>query len=213
MSQYCRAEPPSTGDQQEAPEYKPLCQYNRSEQKTSRAFSLYPMRETYTVNTKYVSPLPHLLQFMTTSSGCILFFSMPCLGCSPLPRNRPGGSILKLPMRSLWWSSRQKPNLSTIFWLASFKAYEMNNDKTATIHDYVFEDYQLNMTYQFLILAHVFPGLHLCFMHGVNLSKVTLIKILNQCSFFISHILIRHKTLNIKLEKTLTVYLCTLSLN
>lgn len=49
----------------------------------------------------------HLLQLMMTSSGWILFFSMPCLGCSPLPRNNPGGSILKLPMRSLWWSRRQ----------------------------------------------------------------------------------------------------------
>lgn len=49
----------------------------------------------------------YLLQLMMTSSGWILFFSMPCFGCSPLPRNRPGGSILKLPMRSLWWSSRQ----------------------------------------------------------------------------------------------------------
>lgn len=49
----------------------------------------------------------HLLQLTMTSSGWILFFSMPCLGCSPLPRNNPGGSILKLPMRSLWWSRRQ----------------------------------------------------------------------------------------------------------
>lgn len=73
------------------------------------------------------SPLSHLLQFIMMSSGWILFFSMPCLGCSPLPRNRPGGSILKLPMRSLWWSSRQYPNSSTIFWLASFNAYW--NDK------------------------------------------------------------------------------------
>lgn len=75
----------------------------------------------------------YLLQLMMTSSGWILFFSMPCLGCSPLPLNRPGGSILKLPMRSLWWSSRQKPYSSLIFSLASFKTYRTNN-KTTVMH-------------------------------------------------------------------------------
>lgn len=135
-----------------------------------------------------------------TSSGWILFFSMPCFGCSPLPRNRPGGSILKLPMRSLWWSSRQYPNSSRIFWLASFNAWDINNDKPETIHDYILNLYKFNITDQLLLLAHVFSGLHLCFMHGMNLSKVTFVQLLNQWPFFISHFLVRHKTLNIELE-------------
>lgn len=59
------------------------------------------------VDTAVVLPPSHLLQLMVTSSGWILFFSIPFLGCPPRPRNSPGGSILKLPMRSLWWSSRQ----------------------------------------------------------------------------------------------------------
>lgn len=91
--------------------------------------------EKYAEDTRVIPPPPlsHLLQFMMMSSGWILFFSMPCFGCSPLPRKRPGGSSLKLPMRSLWWSSRQYPNLSRIFWLASFNACKMNNEKSETL--------------------------------------------------------------------------------
>lgn len=62
---------------------------------------------------------PHLLQLIMTSSGRIFFFSIPCLGWSPLPRKSPGGSILKFPMRSRWWSNTQNPYSSTIFWLTS----------------------------------------------------------------------------------------------
>lgn len=131
-----------------------------------------------------------------TSSGWILFFSMPCFGCSPLPRNRPGGSILKLPMRSLWWSSRQYPNWSRIFWLASFNTCEMNKDKPEPFRDYILNLCELKMTYKLLLLAHVFPGLHLCLMHGMDLSKVTSVKLLNQWPFSFSHFLVRYKTLN-----------------
>mmetsp|Transcript_11932 Transcript_11932/g.43640 ORF Transcript_11932/g.43640 Transcript_11932/m.43640 type:complete len:204 (+) Transcript_11932:1365-1976(+) len=35
--------------------------------------------------------------FMVMSSGMILFFSLPILGCSPRPLKRPGGSTRKLP--------------------------------------------------------------------------------------------------------------------
>lgn len=45
-------------------------------------------------------PATHLLQLITTSSGMILLFSIPILGWSPRPRNKPGGSILKLPIFS-----------------------------------------------------------------------------------------------------------------
>lgn len=76
----------------------------------------------------------------------------------------------------------------------------MTNDQTQAIHDYILEHYKLNITNLFLLLAHVLPGLHFCFMHGVKLSKVTLVKILDQCPFFTSHFLIRHKTFNIELE-------------
>jgi len=44
--------------------------------------------------------LPPLPQLITTSSGMTRRFSIPILGCSPRPRNRPGGSILKLPIFS-----------------------------------------------------------------------------------------------------------------
>jgi len=52
---------------------------------------------------------PYLLQLMIMSSGRIRRFSMPIFGWSPLPRNKPGGSIRKLAMRSLWLSMIQKP--------------------------------------------------------------------------------------------------------
>lgn len=85
---------------------------------------------------------PHLLQLMMTSSGWILFFSIPCLGWSPLPRKSPGGSILKFPMRSRWWSNTQYPYSSTIFWLASLltwrtfivsEEHQRNNSKNDTV--------------------------------------------------------------------------------
>lgn len=49
----------------------------------------------------------YLLQLMMMSSGRMRLFSMPIFGWSPLPRKRPGGSIRKFPMRSLWLSIRQ----------------------------------------------------------------------------------------------------------
>ncbi len=71
-----------------------------------------------------VTTEPHLLQLMMTSSGWILFFIIPCLGWSPLPRKSPGGSILKFPMRSRWWSNTQYPYSSTIFLLASLLTWK-----------------------------------------------------------------------------------------
>jgi hypothetical protein len=44
-----------------------------------------------------------------TSSGNTRFLSIPIFGCSPRPRNNPGGSILKLPIRSLCPSITQNP--------------------------------------------------------------------------------------------------------
>ena len=35
-----------------------------------------------------------LLQLITMSSGSILDLIIPCLGCAPRPRNKPGGSVL-----------------------------------------------------------------------------------------------------------------------
>lgn len=60
----------------------------------------------------------HLLQLMLTSFGMTRLFSMPCLGWLPRPRNRPGGSILKLPIFCLWPSMMQKPNSFTMASLA-----------------------------------------------------------------------------------------------
>lgn len=150
-------------------------------------------------------PLSHALQLMMMSSGWILFFSMPCFGCSPLPRKRPGGSILKLPMRSLWWSNRQYPNSSTIFWLASFIACEIKNDKPETTDDYILNLYELNITDQLLLLGHVFSGLHLCFMHGMKLTEVTFDQLLNQWPFFISHFLVKTKNIKYWTGRTLSV--------
>ncbi len=56
-----------------------------------------------------VMSTPYLLQLTIMSSGRIRRFSMPIFGWSPLPRNKPGGSIRKLAMRSLWLSMIQKP--------------------------------------------------------------------------------------------------------
>ena len=64
-----------------------------------------------------------LLQLMMTSSGIVLLLIMPCLGCSPRPRNNPGGSILKLPIFSLCPSIMQNPYSSTILSLFSFSAF------------------------------------------------------------------------------------------
>ncbi|MPC40811.1 hypothetical protein E2C01_034380 [Portunus trituberculatus] len=50
-----------------------------------------------------------LEQLMITSSGMMRFLSIPCFGCSPRPRNNPGGSILKLPIRCLCPSMLHQP--------------------------------------------------------------------------------------------------------
>lgn len=84
---------------------------------------------TATLSESWVS---YLLQLIMTSSGMILFFNMPCLGWSPRPRNRPGGSILKLPIFSLWPSIVQKPYS---FWISSFfnfSAYKKEIHKMLT---------------------------------------------------------------------------------
>ena len=60
---------------------------------------------------------------MMMSSDHVLVFSIPCLGWSPRPRNRPGGSIRKLPIFSLWPSMRQNPYSSTRAAFASFSAW------------------------------------------------------------------------------------------
>lgn len=69
----------------------------------------------------------YLLQLMITSSGWVLLFNMPCFGWSPLPRNRPGGSILKFPIFSLWPSIKQNPYSFWISSLFSFSAWWILN--------------------------------------------------------------------------------------
>ena len=59
---------------------------------------------------------------MITSSGMVLFLSFPCFGWSPRPRNKPGGSILKLPTLCLCPSIRQKPYSSKIFSFSFFSS-------------------------------------------------------------------------------------------
>ena len=70
--------------------------------------------------------LPMLIMIL---SGIILFFSLPCFGWSPRPRNKPGGSILKLPTRCLWLSIMQKPYSSRIcsfcFFRTCFSSFDM----------------------------------------------------------------------------------------
>ena len=51
----------------------------------------------------------HLLQLTMMSWGLMRRLSMPIFGWSPRPRNRPGGSMRKLAIRSLWLSMMQKP--------------------------------------------------------------------------------------------------------
>lgn len=60
-------------------------------------------------NTKQTHIHTYLLQFMMMSWGLMRRLSMPILGWSPRPRNRPGGSMRKLAIRSLWLSMIQKP--------------------------------------------------------------------------------------------------------
>lgn len=50
--------------------------------------------------------------------------------------------------------------------------------------------------YLFFLLGHVSPGLHLGFMHGMHLSKVTSIKVLNQQPLFLGHFLKKYDELN-----------------
>lgn len=122
-------------------------------------------RHTLKILQRYpLPPLSHLLQFMMMSSGWILFFSMPCFGCSPLPRNRPGGSILKLPMRSLWWSSRQYPNSSRIFWLASFNACDkwMINLKLSRITFLTFMNWMIQTSFSSLLMFFLASTFALC---------------------------------------------------
>lgn len=45
----------------------------------------------------------------------------------------------------------------------------------------------------FLLLAHIFSGLHFCFVHGVNLSKVTFVEIYNHQPLLIRHFLGRQE--------------------
>lgn len=70
-----------------------------------------------------------LLQLMMTSSGRTRFLSIPILGCSPRPRNNPGGSILKFPIRSLWPSITQNPYSFIIssFWSLIFYNHKIHN--------------------------------------------------------------------------------------
>ena len=68
----------------------------------------------------------YLLQLIITSSGITRHFSMPCFGWSPRPRNRPGGSILKLPIFCLWPSIMQKPYSFCTFSLAALIAWQQH---------------------------------------------------------------------------------------
>lgn len=82
-----------------------------------------------------VMTAPYLLQLTIMSSGRIRRFSMPILGWSPLPRNKPGGSIRKLAMRSLWLSITQKPyscrrrSFSSLIFFR-WEKESLNRDKT-----------------------------------------------------------------------------------
>lgn len=53
--------------------------------------------------------ISYLLQLIMMSSGLMRRFSMPIFGWSPRPRKRPGGSMRKFPILSLWLSMMQKP--------------------------------------------------------------------------------------------------------
>lgn len=71
--------------------------------------------------------ITHLLQLIMMSSGLMRRLSMPIFGWSPRPRKRPGGSMRKLPILSLWLSMMQKPyswrslSFSSLFF---YKVYE-----------------------------------------------------------------------------------------
>ena len=60
---------------------------------------------------------------MIISDALILCFRRPIFGCSPRPRNKPGGSSRKLPIFSLWPSHRQNPYSSAIFAFFSFSKF------------------------------------------------------------------------------------------
>lgn len=69
------------------------------------AFCVLPVTQKWLV----VKIFTHLLQLIMMSSGLIRRFSMPIFGWSPRPRKRPGGSMRKFPILSLWLSMMQKP--------------------------------------------------------------------------------------------------------
>uniref|UniRef100_A0A182UH79 Uncharacterized protein n=1 Tax=Anopheles melas TaxID=34690 RepID=A0A182UH79_9DIPT len=61
-------------------------------------------------------------QLIMTSSGITRLFTRPIFGCSPRPRNKPGGSILKLPIFSLCPSITQMPYSFVSCSFAAFRA-------------------------------------------------------------------------------------------
>lgn len=65
----------------------------------------------------------HLLQLIMMSSGLMRLFSMPIFGWSPRPRKRPGGSMRKFPILSLWLSMMQNPNSWRILSFSSLIFY------------------------------------------------------------------------------------------
>ena len=65
----------------------------------------------------------YALQLMMTSSGITRRFSIPRFGWSPRPRNRPGGSILKLPIICLWPSMMQTPKSLVTFSFSTLICY------------------------------------------------------------------------------------------
>lgn len=138
---------------------------------------------------------PYLLQLTIMSSGRIRRFSMPILGWSPLPRNKPGGSIRKLAMRSLWLSITQKPyscrrrSFSSLIFLR-WKKESLNRDKTPRYftNNYFILKY-FDSFYQFLFFSHGLPGFGLSFEIFAHFRKVTLIQIWDFGFLFRRHFL------------------------
>ena len=76
----------------------------------------------------------YLLQLIITSSGMTRRFNIPCFGWSPRPRNRPGGSILKLPIFCLWPSIIQNPYSFWTFSLATLIAWQQYTQTCKQVH-------------------------------------------------------------------------------
>lgn len=105
--------------------------------------------------------ITHLLQLIMISSGLMRRFSMPIFGWSPRPRKRPGGSMRKFPILSLWLSMMQKPyswRSLSFSSLIFYKGYEKRKVQSET--SWCFLGWETQHEYR----STCFSSLDICFL-------------------------------------------------